>query len=711
MTLSLRLLGGFSVWDDAGREVSLPTRKTCALLAYLAVNADRPQPREALVALFWGDRGERQARRSLNQALVSIRKLANGNGGSFLDSDVEQVTLHSSAIDVDVVRFRSLLKEDPAGAAALYEGPFLDGLTVPGSDFESWATKIRIELEAMTCDALQRVAESANADGDTAGAIAAARRLVALDPLREDAHRLLMRLLYESGDRVGALRQYQACEDILRSNLQVAPGVETRKLFQEIRRDATERGTPAAVFEGDRAPVAGENRPTSRRWLVPAIVAGVLLIGGAGIAAWFVPRTPPVGTAAQVCPSLEHKPFVAVRPFRNLSGDPTQTYLSAGITEDILTRLARRSDMGVSLRTAPFRYDGRVVTVRQGAREQRIDYVLEGSIKRAGDHIRINAQLREAATGRHIWVERYDRETRDLFTMEDEIAHNVAVELAVHLTEGEVARIKFKSTNNFVAYDYFQRGMNLFAQWRSAPQEQARVLFEKAIEHDPQYARAIAQLGWVYLARRSLPGDDNDPEKSLQRAEELAVRALAIDQESSTAHALLGWLYAFKGQYELAITEGKQAIAIEPSNPLFYNRLARIMLYAGRPEEATTLVERAKCLSPYTPMQVLSTESHAHYLSGRYDRTIAACRRLLARTTTTGSGEACRRRIIASYVALGNEAEARLEAEIFLEEWQNRYGRSFSLKGREKVLRSRPYRDPSWIGPHIARLRQAGIPD
>jgi len=722
MPLSLKLLGEFELRDERGTALSLPTRKTRALLGYLAVNADRPQPRERLMALLWSDRGERQARQSLNQALLSIRRLADGDGVKLLDGDLEHVTLNSDALESDVARFRALLAEEPAEAVKLYEGPFLDGLLVPDPAFEEWLTATRSELHSAICDGLRRAAEAAAEAGNSDEAIAMAQRLVSLDPLQEDAYRRLMRYLYDAGDRVGALRQYQACADVLQKELQVEPDGATKALFEEIRQDTLIPETAETPAPKQMQPFA-KTKPkdaSNRRWLIPAIAACIVLVVGAVVlftGDWFTSRTKPVASVAehvpmaQYCATLDNLPSVAVLPFANLSDDSKQEYLSDGISEDIITRLSARPDMIVAARTSSFAYKGKPSKVKEIGRELRVGYVLEGSVQKAGNRIRITAQLIDAKTGNHLWSGRYDREIKDLFVVQDEIAHKVAVELAVKLTKGELARVNYRSTNNVTAYEFYLRGMREFDTWRPQAHERARKLFEKAIEHDPRYARAIARLGWIYMVRRMMGIWNYDPDKSINRAEELATQALAIDENSSIVHSLLGWLYAYRGHYEKAIAEGKRAIAMEPNNPWHYNDLARIMLYAGRLQEATDLVVQAMCLSPVPPNLLLSAEALTHYLSGRYEAAISSCRRLLARSTQIGSSHSCRRRIVASYMALGREAEARAEAKIYLDYYLQWRGRPYRLKKRINGMKNRPYKDPSWIDVFADRLRKAGFKD
>jgi len=395
-------------------------------------------------------------------------------------------------------------------------------------------------------------------------------------------------------------------------------------------------------------------------------------------------------------------------PFVNLSGDPKEEYLSDGISEDLITRLAKRPDMVVTARTSSFAFKGKSMTVEDIGRKLGVDYVLEGSVQKSGERIRITAQLIEAATGSHLWAERYDRDLKDLFAMQDEITHRVAVETAVKLTKGEVARINFKSTDNFKAYEYFLLGREAFDKRNKKNNERARKLFEQAIELDPQFDRAIAMLGYVYEARRYQRNWGYDPAQSLKQAEELARKALEIDKDSATAHALLGWISAYKGQYEQAIIEGRRAVALEPNNPLHRIRLTWLFLFAGRPKDATDHITDARCLSPYPDNGMLTTEAQTHYLSGRYEATISASRELLARK---GRITLSWRRIIASYMALGREEDAQAEAKKHNEYFLKRYGKPYSLKRRLKALKRRPWKDLSWIDVYAERLRKAGIPD
>jgi TolB-like protein len=478
MSLLLKLLGEFAVRDGSGAALSLPTRKTRALLGYLAFNADRPQPRERLMALLWSDRSERQARQSLNQALLSIRKLGDVDG-ALLDSDGEHVTLRGDAVESDVRRLRSLLKDEPAEAVTLYDGPFLDGLSVPDPAFEDWLLATRSELHALVCDALETAAETSE---DEKTAIDFARRLVALDPLREDGHRRLMRLLHKSGDRAAALRQYQACADVLEKELQVEPDAATRSLFGEIRRDA---GTE-----------------TKTKTVQP--------------------------TGQPDKPSLPDKPSIAVLPFDNLGDDPIADHLADGLTEDLTAALAKVPELFVVARNSAATYKGKAVIVREVAQSLGVRYVLESSVQKSGDRLRVTPQLIDAISGGHLWAERYDRPIEDIFALQDEIVRHVLIELQVRFTEGDGVRIASRGTNNLEAWLYWIQAHAALRQFTREGTVRARELFEAAHRADPDWSRPLGgvAIGHEHEARYGWSASRED---SIARGMEYAERAIAMD--------------------------------------------------------------------------------------------------------------------------------------------------------------------------------------
>lgn len=410
-----------------------------------------------------------------------------------------------------------------------------------------------------------------------------------------------------------------------------------------------------------------------------------------------VPEHPPL--------KLPDKPSIAVLAFDNLSGDPGQDYLSDGITESLITRLARQPDMFVIARNSSFTYKGKPVKVQQVGREMGVRYVLEGSVQKSGDRIRITAQLIEAATEQHLWTDSYDRELEDLFAVQDEITQKVATELAVKLTVGDTARLDVQATDNVEAYDHWLRGVEAYRQFKKESNIQAGEWFEKAIELDPQYARAIGWLGWVRLNESRFWWVE-DREASLQQAEELARQAISIDENSTIGHNLLSRLYSHKGLHEEAIAEGRRTIAIEPSHASAYASLAYTMFLAGKPEEGQDPIKTALRLSPYAPLWFINIETNINYLTARYEEAVTSSRKFLARSQEGVLARDTWRLLISSYFELGRESEARAEAKKYLELDHN-----FSVKEEAEWRKGFVYKNKSWIDHYIETLRKSGLPE
>jgi TolB-like protein len=416
--LHISLLGGFEAHLGSGEVLPLKGRKTQALVAYLALGPGQPRTREELVGLLWGDRGEEQARSSLRQSLSELRKALSDADDTLLIADRDAVSLNSDALDVDVSEFERLIDEGtPVAlkkASELYRGDLLDGIGVHDPTFEGWLRDERQRLRERACEALSKLLDH-QAKEDTESAIATARRLIGLDPMREAAHRSLMRLYAAKGERTLALKQFQACRDVLTAELGISPDVETEKLAEEVR-----SGVPGP---------------------------------GEGVG----PTSPPRTSQPASLP-LPDKPSIAVLPFVNMSGDAEQEYFADGITEDIITELGRFRSLFVIARNSSFHYKGQSPKVQVVGRELGVQYVVEGSVRKAGNKARITAQLIDGVNGGHLWAERYDRDLTDIFLIQDEITQMVVSKLAGSVEDATLERAKQMSTESLVAHDYVLRG-------------------------------------------------------------------------------------------------------------------------------------------------------------------------------------------------------------------------------------------------------------
>src|SRR5215470_13983477 len=367
--LELVLLGGFQV-RVAGRVIDVPGRKERALLAFLALPPGERRSRDRLAGLLWGDRGDKQAGDSLRQAMLRLRKAFDPIQPLPLLTDRGFVALDRRTVKADVQAFEQLSAEGTplalGRAVKLYQGDMLDGLDVDGAEFGEWLMVERQRLRDLARQAFSALLGSHLAGGERDQAGAIARRLLALDPLQEPAHRALMKIYAEQGQAAMALKQYQLCRDALRAELGVRPEAETERLYQSIREK--------------RAAARGATAPTA----APAAPAPPSVIEDGDVAA---------------------KPAIAVLPFVNMSGDSQQAYFSDGITEDIITELSRFRELLVIARNSSFQYRDKAVDVRRVASELGVQYVLEGSVRDARNRVRITAQLIDALSGSHLWSE------------------------------------------------------------------------------------------------------------------------------------------------------------------------------------------------------------------------------------------------------------------------------------------------------------------
>jgi adenylate cyclase len=420
------------------------------------------------------------------------------------------------------------------------------------------------------------------------------------------------------------------------------------------------------------------------------VVIVMLLVGTGVIARWRLSSSP------QATLPFPDKPSVVVLPFVNLSGDPAQEYLNDGITEDLTSDLSRLSGLFVIARNSAFTYKGKAVKVQEVSRELGIRYVVEGSVRKLDDRVRIVAQLVDATTGYQVWSERYDRPLQDLFALQDEIESKIVTTLQLQLTLAEQGVLTHKGTNNLEAYDAYLRGLESYLRRTQEANTQARQLCERAIALDPQYAQAYTLLGRTYL-REWLWGWNLDSQ-TLEHALVLARQAIAVDASLPMAHRLLAYVYLWQKQYDRAITEAEQALALDPNDAEGYETLGEILSFAGRPRDTLGLVEKGLRLNPRQPISLLSIMGHAYFLTGRYDEAIATLKKTLLSNPNHFGAHIF---LAITYSELGREEEARAEAAEAL-----RLNPHFSL---EVYKQNVPYKDPAAFERWLSGLRKAGL--
>ncbi|HXJ83949.1 MAG TPA: adenylate/guanylate cyclase domain-containing protein [Candidatus Methylomirabilis sp.] len=464
--------------------------------------------------------------------------------------------------------------------------------------------------------------------------------------------------------------------------------------------------------------------PFRRRTAVLVGVVALVLVAGAAV--WSLSLRP---RAAAL--TLPDKPSIAVLPFQNMSGDPGQEYFSDGMTEDLITQLSKHSGLFVIARNSVFTYKGKAVKPAQVSRELGVRYVLEGSVRKAGKRVRINAQLIDATTGYHVWAERYDRDLNDVFDLQDEVIEKIVTMLAVTLNVPEVSTSREQGqehmaregrqsadvigssgalrpvtrpsvvarrmpTRNLDAYDDVLRGMEY--QRRTTPEAnaEARRLFERAAELDPEYAGAYEHLGWTYLQAWQLQWS-RDP-ATLQRAFDLANQAVALDDSRASCHTLLSQVLLWKKEHARAISEAGRAVALAPNDADGYETLAEVLAWSGKAEEAIGHIKHAMRLNPQYPFYYLWTLGHAYYLTERNADAIATLGTLTEQNPNFLPAHAYLA-VLYTEQGLDKKASAEWAAAIKL-------GPHVSL---DTVRANLPYQNERDLERLVSALRKAGV--
>ncbi len=394
---------------------------------------------------------------------------------------------------------------------------------------------------------------------------------------------------------------------------------------------------------------------------------------------------------------LPGKPSIAVLPFENMTGDPGQEYFADGFTEQIISSLAKISSLFVIARNSSFTYKGKPVKVQQVSEELGVRYVLEGSIQRAGARVRINAQLIDAVSGKHLWSEHYDRDLKEIFRLQDEVILKITSALSVNLTAGEQARVWAEGTKNLEAYLRFIQGREYLIQGSRESVALARREAEEAIALDPGFAQAYALLGSTHLNDVFL--GTSRPKESISKAIELSKKALAMNGSLADARSRLGVLYSWSGRYDEGIAEAERAVELDPNSGTANYYLAVVLRYAGRSKEAIPAMRRALRLEPIAPDIYVQNLALLHFQAGDCKEALAVCEKGLQRERDSLNSHAIR---AAVYGYCGREDEARKEATEVL-----RINPKFTVESYTRIL---PYKYQSNKDLTIRGLRKAGLP-
>ncbi len=405
----------------------------------------------------------------------------------------------------------------------------------------------------------------------------------------------------------------------------------------------------------------------------------------------------PSAPLADAPPSLPEKPSIVVLPFENMSGDSEQAYFSDGITEDIITDLSKIAGLFVIARNSAFTYKGRAVNVRDVSRELGVRHVLEGGVRKAGNRVRITAQLIDGQTGGHVWAERYDRDLTDIFALQDEVTEKIVAALSIRLSGNDRRRIEARGTEIVGAYDCLLRGREQMQLFTRAANLEARAMFERAIQLDPNFALAFAGLAKTHLFDFANNWSAT-PEKSLETAHEIVGRAVALDDGNPEVQNMLGISYHWKKDFDGATAAYERAIALDPNFAHAYASFGFLLYYVGEPARGVHLLEQAIRLDPHHPDQFLHFLGLNYFALDRFDEAIAVLKSRVVRNPNT---DVSRVLLASIFGHLGRHEEAR-------DSWEQvmKINPAFSLEHRRRIL---PYRNPADFDKIVEGLRKAGI--
>jgi len=440
--------------------------------------------------------------------------------------------------------------------------------------------------------------------------------------------------------------------------------------------------------------------PVRRTPILVGIVAVLVLAASVGI--WqLYKRRPSVEPASvdKMAFPLPDRPSIAVLPFDNLSKDPDQEYFSDGLTEEIIASLSSVPKLFVIARNSTFTYKGKPVKVQQVSEELGVRYVLEGSVRKAGDKIRITAQLIDALNGHHLWAKSYDRDLSDIFAVQDEITKNIITAMQVKLTEGEEVNAASKGTKNLEAYLKYLRANELTNKVNPESNALAKQLAEEAIESDPDYSYAYYVLGrshmmdvWVKTSK--------SPKESIGKAIELVKKAIALDATNSNAQGLLAFLYSMTKQHDKALAQAEKTLAINPNSAMAHFTVGKNLFFAGRFEESIPEYKKAIRLNPIPQSILLWSLGLSYAYTEQYEEAIKWCEKavhqepndLLARVMMT-----------VVYSLSGHDEKARVEADEVL-----RIQPKFTIDKFKKKVTYKKETDREKL---LGALRKAGIPE
>lgn len=614
----LRLLGAAELLAPDGTTIALAQRKSVALLAYVERQPERRASRDRIAALLWDHADGTQARVNLRKALSAIRIATDAVQPLDIHSQTDPIAIDPNQLVSDASAFEAALPVEGGtlaelhAAAELYRGDFMADFVVRNApDFEYWMLLERQRLRECAIRLFCRIMDHETETPEARAA--AALRVLSLDPLQESAHRALMRQLTRQDRHAAALKHYHGLAETLSRELGALPEPATQELFRQISQSRQARtAVPVdAPMPGDSIVAPAEAEPVSmgsagkrepplppRRWRWRAAIIAVcaVALALAGIAYWsWTARSEP-----DAAPAVETRRSVAVLPFATFDEQQQDSEFADGLTEEIINSLVQGSALQVTGRTSSFHFKGRNVDLRDIGRRLRVTHIVQGSVRRSGNRVRVTAQLISVKDGFHLWSNTYDRTLDDFFGIQADIAESVARELHAQLALPEEEHHRFTPEN----YRTYLLALSHLRSERQEDLETARALFERLRKLQPENAHAHA--GYVMATiklERAWYGVGF--QTALRDSEQAVAQALAAAPNISETHLAQGLLYHF-----LAVNYGEashsrragaalqKAVRLAPRSPLTLAAYGEHLSFLGRNEEAIPILRSAVELDP-----------------------------------------------------------------------------------------------------------------
>jgi TolB-like protein/DNA-binding SARP family transcriptional activator len=683
----LRTFGGLTLEKDGVRlDDLIAQRKVLALLAVLARSGANGIGREKLMLLLWPESDMERARGALKQMLHTLRRqlsapnLITGRSELVLDPDI---------ISSDVGQFAEhLARNELEEAVNLYGGPFLDGVHIDKApEFARWLDVERDELHRDYLGALEKLARVSESAGKYDDAVSWWRRYSAADPLDSRGAAGLMLALDAAGDRSGALRHAQSHQSLLESELGANPNADVAALAAKLRAESgpTHSRSPAVRSTSDHK---SQNAPVHNRTFSREIAfIGAMVVVAAGASAFFVySKRNRESIRAVSASTASPARTIAVLPFTNMSADSNEEYFSDGLTDELIGTLSQVRALRVASRTSSFAFKGQNRDIRSIGRVLNVGTVVEGSVRKIGNRVRVTAELVNTADGFHLWAKTYQREGTDVFAIQSDLALRIAGALETELTPQERDRISRPATDNDQAHTFYMEARYFALQRRSGSLAKAIHYYERAIAADPHYADAYAGLASVYppLGVRGYIS----PWEGRRRMQNPAVKAVALDSSLAQAHtALGGYMYAYEwnwraterefqkaieldrgeahGWYsvyltamhrnEEAVREARNGIELEPLAAISYSQLGGTLVIAGHADQAIAPLNTAIELDSAMAQPRLNL-ALAYEALGKRDEAL----RQFQKAASLAKGDAIETAYFGRALVLaGREAEAR----------------------------------------------------